>query len=773
MFNQLYYDQFNKTYAEQVALGHLHLDGIKYIYYSQNRNYFDFYKKYNTSYALHLSERLKDLEGVKHVSAKIAKNYSDYLYNNSLTLQAQLNKAIEFRDLNWIKHVFSPHDYKQILYPTTNDTVKLEELLTYAVFDLQDIDGVMYILKQYKLLYPQTLTLVSKKELILKIAYYKQNIDIAYSLIDAGWQFDVKFIIRHTPDHLANNNLISYHNHLKILLTKNYITKAEYDQSISLLNTLNAPPIKVLQPTQIGYSMYEVLKSSTYVDKIAHNKIHTIYNSYVASSSSKVKDIVKLIAITNLVGKVIPMLLPTDGRYSDAHYSGSVITDPYSNYFICSPGNLVEVKSILHHEQGHFFLDALFNNGAKPYLLSDLSNKTSRYNAYQEAARQTLVNVLYLLKENTPPIQKKADDIAKDLKSSFVLSLNHVIYQYNKDSILDKISVDSLLTAYFNAPGIRANMQFTLKQFLNLPEAQKVDILQKIINNYALSWDQSYLLERIYDYVMRPEEQYEVELLNRLPELQIKGLDKTTLKMLEPLSKYWMQYVSPEVDKLVKEHIEECKKWIKSGTVYKNVKEYCILDIYNQNDSDNLLLNSETRCELIEAAIKSFAYDKNGQFSSIIAESNAAKELFYSSKNDKQAKCIDKIISNFNIAEKDIEKAFIESARSGYAEYINIFFKKVNIKQDTQLEALKSSINKIFKCSNSKSFKEFCDKSYNGLPLVYNTFFINKANQDIYVHTSCVIYNNIADLLSYDELENIIHKFNVELISPTPMYDDL
>ncbi len=44
MFNQLYYDQFNKTYAEQVALGHLHLDGIKYIYYSQNRNYFDFYK---------------------------------------------------------------------------------------------------------------------------------------------------------------------------------------------------------------------------------------------------------------------------------------------------------------------------------------------------------------------------------------------------------------------------------------------------------------------------------------------------------------------------------------------------------------------------------------------------------------------------------------------------------------------------------------------------------------------------------------------------------
>jgi len=78
--------------------------------------------------------------------------------------------------------------------------------------------------------------------------------------------------------------------------------------------------------------------------------------------------------------------------------------------------------------------------------------------------------------------------------------------------------------------------------------------------------------------VIRDKTKYDVELAVRLPELQIKGLSNKSLNHLAPLSEWWHKFITPKINKLVMGHIEQCKKWIKSGEIYNDPNKYCIIE---------------------------------------------------------------------------------------------------------------------------------------------------------------------------------------------------
>jgi len=311
----------------------------------------------------------------------------------------------------------------------------------------------------------------------------------------------------------------------------------------------------------------------------------------------------------------------------------------------------------------------------------------------------------------------------------------------------------SLLTAFGGAD------QKALKQALSSSQAEKTQILENIHKRFKWSKDESYLLERITDYAGRDEKQYDIELVNRLPELQIKGLNKKALKYLKPLSKWWKDFITPEVEKLTNDHITQCESWIKSGSIINNSKEYCILDIYNKTDIKNLLLNPQTRCDLIEAKINSFSY-KDGKRSDALIQSNAEKELLYSVQNDGQSKCIELIVSKFNISQTSIEQAFVKTTENGYAQYSEFFLKSTNISLETQKESLQKSISQLNQCISAKSFNEFCHN-------IYDNYFLNSPDKtkESHEHVSCILYHNIASLSTSDELENLIITCNGEMIN--------
>jgi hypothetical protein len=410
---------------------------------------------------------------------------------------------------------------------------------------------------------------------------------------------------------------------------------------------------------------------------------------------------------------------------------------------------------------GHFLFDVMFNNVAKVYRDFDYNNKTKQYQEFQIAAKNTLVNILQLLQNQDKTIaSKEFTEIAKYLKTCGELLLNHYIYDAH-NGVINTALETSLLTAFGGAD------QKALKQALSSSQAEKTKILENIYNRFKWSKDESYLLERMTDYVGRDEKQYDIELVNRLPELQIKGLNKKALQHLKPLSKWWKDFITPEVEKLTNDHITQCESWIKSGSIINNSKEYCILDIYNKTDVKNLLLNPQTRCDLIEAKINSFAY-KDGKKSDTLIQSNAEKELLYSVQNDEQSKCIELIVSKFNIPQTSIEQAFVITAEKGYAQYAEFFLKSTNISFETQKESLQKSVSQMNQCVPAKSFNEFC---YN----IYDNYFLNLANEAKGLHeqVSCTIYHNIASLSANDELEKLIITCNGETMNHNTDHSEL
>jgi len=755
MFNQLYYDKFSKADASQIAITNNHLDGIKYIY-SDQKSYLSFYDQYNNTQALKIAEQLIDVEGIEYIYKKTKGNYLQYIYNK--TPQENINKAQTLNDLKGFKYILKPlnMNYLDLLYKINSTSKSIETDITtklyYAAVTLQDLDGVKYILNNTKTLnYTQLTNILKNNNHIIRDVYHKNKLVIAYKLIEAGAKFDKMYIIK--PVHNLKLNYTVYENHVNKLKNNSYITDEEHQQTTALLETLFTDPIKKLDSKDLGYSLYEMLISTTYIAGSFLAKIQTIFDQFISSEYKPVQDVIKFIALTNLDKKPIDIILPTNGQHADPHYSGNIILNPHKDYYIYTPINLNETTSALLHEMGHFLFDVMFNNSAKVYTGFDYNNKTKQYQEFQIAAKNTLVNILQLLQNQDKIIaSKEFTEIAKYLKTSGELLLNHYIYDVHK-GVINTALETSLLTAFGGAD------KKALQKALSSSQAEKTQILENIHKRFNWSKDDSYLLERITDYVGRDEKQYDIELVNRLPELQIIGLNKKALKQLKPLSKWWKDFITPMVEKLVSNHVDQCKSWIKSGSIINNSKEYCILDLYNKTDVKNLLLNPQTRCNLIETKINSFSY-KDGKKSDALIQSNAEKELLYSVQNNEQSKCIESIVSKFNISQTLIDQAFVKATEKGYAQYAEFFLKSTNISLETQKESLQKSISQLNQCIPAKSFDEFCHN-------IYDSYFLNSPDKtkESHEHVSCILYHNIASLSTSDVLENLIITCNGEMIN--------
>lgn len=136
---------------------------------------------------------------------------------------------------------------------------------------------------------------------------------------------------------------------------------------------------------------------------------------------------------------------------------------------------------------------------------------------------------------------------------SQISSLNqiHEIAHYlSQDSFLPLF----LYRSFNNSPEYIEDMfklyfinQSLLPQFKTFQSRK--DYIEKLYTNtikkFSLSDSDLEVLDRITEALFRPHHDIEAEMIVRIAELEIKGVEASSLEMLEPLYVYWSEKISP------------------------------------------------------------------------------------------------------------------------------------------------------------------------------------------------------------------------------------
>jgi hypothetical protein len=189
------------------------------------------------------------------------------------------------------------------------------------------------------------------------------------------------------------------------------------------------------------------------------------------------------------------------------------------------------------HELTHFAMEVIFNNSINPYFNGNQTN----YYAFQESAKSTIVSLSKIANiEFAHP-----DKLLKN-KSVTLSDLAIALYQ---DKTILKYTIPERIDDH-----IRVNLLF----YTFFSVSERYDLQKKLVNQLFIaevhqkniSSDGLILLERIGDLVTYPKNQHDKELIARLTELQVRNISSNMLSYLAPLEKYWLDFITPVVNKI-------------------------------------------------------------------------------------------------------------------------------------------------------------------------------------------------------------------------------
>jgi hypothetical protein len=547
------YNNLKKNESLCTALRENDLDVVRFL--SSVQQVYDNYPK---KHALSLAIELKDLEGVQYVSAKYNLNYLQILYPLPITdLGQYIRKAVELLDLKGIQYISLNYgiDYKPFLYA-------LPDRLLLAVF-FKDTDGIDYLVSTYGKNIKKTTELAE--------AYYKQDFVVTEKLItDVGMEFLPSYLLHTTLLHIKKE----YLQHLQNI--EKQIGPNRYTEALSVVDSLFTS--SSFNQTAMFLSC-DVLRQNVYSDSL--NTAVAFYNEckLYTHYHYSVKDIFLVSASDLAQAKII---IPST-NLKDAYFRHPDLKAPYLTPYIFVSTDKYQ-DSVLVHEQGHFLFDILFDNGANVYTKEDEQFKTPRYTDYCEAAKDALINIATFLGHKQAAVPLNYEDIALFLQGDVnLLLINWYILHNNEGAVsVPQPVLEQLASSLCNAYNISPTITSYDKQSR---------LFTKIVIKKGWSDDEMYVLYRMFDYVHRGKDGYGAELLNRIPEFYVKGIDSTLIeKFFSPLIKFWEEHISPLVKaKLHSFHI---------------LTGHYIYDFVEETDSKHIVNNPEDFCKSAEKIIK-------------------------------------------------------------------------------------------------------------------------------------------------------------------------
>ncbi len=575
------------------------LDCIKYLYKSAGVKYLEFYDKFggkSNVQKTNLAKDLLDLEGLRLIFG--AKKYLHKVYDDSslMNVQSKVDLAVKLLDLEGIKYVFKSNniqlqnggavgDYKELVYLSNISNVlnstqyevaaKLVPLLNFAIA-LGDREGISYLSSIVdKQRFEQTL---KDNPQLIRQAYRLKKLDIAEKLIEEGAAFDIKYFVF---SNASANDKTKYLKHLDNINQK--ISYKDYLEAQSFVSSLYSMPLLYSKGYNNAQHICSAILNNTYTDISDYVALDDIRDTCIhySKNHTSVQDVLNFIGLNLHQYNNTKIFIPLKATYVSAHHSTFSIEDPYKeshvySYYCTHNGTEIsDYSSALMHEMSHLFFEKLENNSAIPYSENDIKNNSTEYVSYRSAAEKTVCNVSMFISKRTGSSPQCTVDLSQmimTLKQHALLFLNFWALEYKhygKEN--PKISAD-LIAAY--EPSLKAQHVLHQDQDVSsLTQTDKNVLLLQIFQKYNLSGDESYFLFRIFDFVMRSGgfDEYEKELLVRLPELYVKGLDNSTMSYLYPLEEFWNTYKTPKVNNAVNDYMKECKK-IGSLCLFDNTK---------------------------------------------------------------------------------------------------------------------------------------------------------------------------------------------------------
>lgn len=514
------------------------LQSVKYICDKLKTNYLEFlYGNADYTVAISRAKSFRDLLGCKYVLQKFNKEYPADLYN-SLEIRVQEKLASELLDLEGIKYIYNGTNHLKI-YSYTE--LAAFERIEFAV-RLNDLTGLQYYSKDL----PQ-----KNSNKLLKLAYYKEHLKAAeYLISNLAAKFDLNYVIRLYP----LNNLNGYQDHLVSLNNSNQLTQQEAANFQSLINSLYAYP--------------EDTMTTVYSDdNHSYFRLTTLFEDNLRSHHSFLQDIIKFILINNVDKSKIDFLVPSNGI--EAFFNRGDIAEPYKEDYIYIPGSHQRFNASFIHELGHAFFYILFNNHGKPYKEYD----SSAYKKYVLSINETLIN----------------------------LAIAATKGKYNN---FEDINFESMLWLnYRNITGINTDVsiEFFFSKISNkdykYSKEQKRQILDKYYNKYYLefNWNDelAFVLNRMFDYMKRPNEYKHSEFIVRLPEFYAHNVSSTIMRIFQPIEDYWNAYVSPTFKDYINNHYLKCKHLINA---HKTIDDCVVITLSLDQRNDLLIQASEVGC---------------------------------------------------------------------------------------------------------------------------------------------------------------------------------
>lgn len=368
-------------------------------------------------------------------------------------------------------------------------------------------------------------------QFFIGLSYRHQQLGVAEILIKNGAVFDVRLLFAINS---FSCDQLNYINKIKL-----YISQIQYDAAVNLVNTYackNNLKNMILLNTDASIRIEHYLNKHT-VTNIKQSHILEYYTNLKNRSSLLTMEVIKgVIGLSYNVNSPFILMPVGTNNYFDA--ANIIRENQHGLIYLPINGNNKEEYSYTLHEFTHYLLNKLPGFTGCAYF-----DDTSKKN-YEEAAKATLLNVFKIFNIT---IENYHEIVSSELFSvKFVIS-----FLVN--------NTDINLFTYLHNTDNAAIKNLALKQYISndtIPDFSRDRLLGNYLQSYMkknnISEDKAYLLARIGEFVKRPDDQLCKELIVRLPELEIYGLNAKTLEVFNPLRDYWKKYISPKIQEIIK-----------------------------------------------------------------------------------------------------------------------------------------------------------------------------------------------------------------------------
>ena len=497
----------------------------------------------------------------------------DIIYGKAKKLENKLLRVLLSQELMCLKLLFEEENlnYTESFYLNKKYFSEPHDALLRAV-DLNDISSLNLILNFYNITH-------DKLSISLKYAYYRDLFEIAAILLKSGASLLPEYIIRPFPiasydSYKEHANIVSkylsistsyfVHNLVQIIFYH-----GEDSQEAIVNNAVNILRPQHLLPTKNNLSF----------------KVYNYSEAYIVVAILKAASSMNTTAI----------IVDAQAEPHSAFFNFGNLNFPYKDHYIyISPENF---STYAIHELTHLVLGYMYYNGGRPYF------SRSTPTEYIKAQTYFLSNILdlignietphnfdrlepilanhYMLYANSWYLNQKSENKFKAfLKHTFNTDTKNKLKDfasYEKIaelvlSIESKIKIIDLIEIENFALEEELELHLYVSRVLSieLTDAQRLvhtyEQLKILTQNEVINFYDTHItikscasfLERIFDYVKREPELWDIELLPRIPEIYtLSQTNDCIITTSLPLITYFKDHIIPRIHEVFS-HIEVC-----------------------------------------------------------------------------------------------------------------------------------------------------------------------------------------------------------------------